>query len=56
MEQALVPREYGMEVTSHMELISYGKFLNFVFWNLFDVFMKWQLVIFVGITKLKTFT
>jgi len=25
MEKALVPQEYGMEVTSHMHPISYGK-------------------------------
>jgi hypothetical protein len=25
MEEALVPYEYGMEVTSHNDLISYGK-------------------------------
>jgi hypothetical protein len=25
MEEALVPREYGLEVTSHVEPSSYGK-------------------------------
>jgi hypothetical protein len=25
MEEALVPREYGMEVIGHMDPISYGK-------------------------------
>jgi hypothetical protein len=25
MEEALVPHEFGMEVTSHKDLISYGK-------------------------------
>jgi hypothetical protein len=33
-----------------------SKFLNLFLWNLFDVSLKWQLVIFIGITKLKEFT
>jgi hypothetical protein len=45
MEEALAPREYGMEVTGHRDPISYGK-LIFVNFFLFLFLLFHNLIIF----------